>query len=107
MIIDPTIVDTVIRRLADVYEPEAIFLFGSYAWGEPAKAKDIDILIVVKDSSEKPYKRTLKEFKSLRGLKIPKDILIYTKEEFDMFSKDISSLPFKVKNEGIKVYEAA
>ncbi|MFC2141285.1 nucleotidyltransferase domain-containing protein [Acidobacteriota bacterium] len=105
--IDSTIVNTVIRRLADVYQPEAIFLFGSYAWGEPANAKDIDILIVVKDSSEKPYKRTLKGFKSLRGLKIPKDILIYTEEEFELFSKDVSSLPFKVKNEGIKVYEAA
>jgi predicted nucleotidyltransferase len=104
--IESNIVNTVILRLVDVYKPEAIFLFGSYAWGDPAKAKDIDILIVVKDSSEKPYKRTLKGLKSLRGLKIPKDILVYTKEEFERFSKDISSLPFKVKNEGIKVYEA-
>ncbi len=105
--IESTVVNTVIRRLADVYKPDAIFLFGSYAWGEPANAKDIDILIVVKNSSEKPYKRTLKGFKSLRGLKIPKDILVYTREEFERFSEDISSLPFKVKNEGIKVYEAA
>jgi predicted nucleotidyltransferase len=105
--IESSVIDIAVRRLAETYNPEAIFLFGSYAWGDPEKANDIDILIVVKDSQQKTYKRSIKGLRSLRGLKIPKDILVYTKEEFERFSKDISSLSFKVKNEGIKVYEAA
>jgi predicted nucleotidyltransferase len=42
--IESSIVDIAVRRLAETYNPEAIFLFGSYAWGDPEKASDIDIL---------------------------------------------------------------
>jgi len=35
-------------------------------------------------------------------LKIPKDLLVYTLEEYETLSQDISSLTFKVKTEGKK-----
>lgn len=105
--IQPDIVEKVIQRLAAAYNPETIFIFGSYAWGNPEQANDIDILVVVENSEEKPYKRITKGLRSLRGLKIPKDILVYTREEFEELAEDVSSLPFKVRNEGVKVYEAA
>jgi hypothetical protein len=53
------------------------------------------------------YKRILRGLKSLRGLKIPKDILVYTKTEFEEMAKHRASLCYKIKHEGIKAYEAA
>ena len=39
--------------LATVPDTEAIYLFGSYAYGQPHKDSDLDIYVVVPDSVEK------------------------------------------------------
>ena len=104
---DPELIETVKSRLINAYNPEMIYIFGSYAWGNPDEQSDIDILVVVEKSDEKPYKRPVKGIRSLRGMKIPKDIIVYTIKEFEELSSDVSSLCYKVKKEGIKLYEAA
>lgn len=101
------LIQTVVNRLVETYQPEAIFIFGSFAWGKPNEGSDLDLLVVVGQSEEKPYKRILKGLKSLRGLRIPKDILVYTQSEFEEMAKERASLCYKIKQEGIKAYEAA
>jgi|SRR5690554_1949269 len=101
------ILATITKRLVEVYSPKAIYLFGSYAWGSPNDNSDIDLLIVVEKSNEKPHKRMKPAYQVLRGLKIPKDILVYTEAEFEKQAKEISSLFFKIKQEGVKLFEAA
>lgn len=98
-------VQQVVRRLVDVYQPLVIFIFGSMAWGKPSGHSDLDILIIVDHSDEPPYKRILKGLKSLRGLKIPKDLLVYTREEFEEMAVEKASLCYKIKHEGIRAYE--
>ena len=61
------------------------------------------MLVVVEHSDEKPYKRAIKGIRALRGMGIAKDILVYTKEEFNALSKDVSSLIYKVEKEGIRL----
>ncbi|MBI5186748.1 MAG: nucleotidyltransferase domain-containing protein [Nitrospinae bacterium] len=100
-------IETVKDKLVNAYHPNEIYLFGSSAWGTPGDESDLDLLIVVEKSEEKPYKRSIKGTKALRGLGIAEDILVYTKDEFKALSGDISTLCFKIKNEGIKLYEAA
>jgi len=95
------------ERLVDVYNPLIIFLFGSHAWGVPREKSDLDILVVVESSDEKLYKRPIRGLESLRGLKIAKDILVYTKTEFDRLAGHCGSLLYKVKNQGEKIYERA
>ena len=34
-------------RIAEMFSPERIVLFGSHAWGEPGPASDIDILVIM------------------------------------------------------------
>ncbi len=101
------ILDTVKERLVETYKPDVIYLFGSFAWGEPDGQSDLDLMVVVDSSDEKHHKRGIRGSKSLRGLNIAKDILVYTWEEFNELSGDVSSLCYKVKNEGVKLYEAA
>lgn len=101
------IIDTVKTRLVETYKPKVIYLFGSFAWGKPDRQSDLDLIVVVDSSDEHHHKRGIKGSRSLRGLNIAKDILVYTREEFNELSSDVSSLCYKVKNEGIKLYEAA
>ena len=35
------------RRLVEVYNPEAIYLFGSYVWGVTTEDSDIDLMVLV------------------------------------------------------------
>jgi predicted nucleotidyltransferase len=98
---------TAIKRLVEVYSPLEVYVFGSFVWGSPSEYSDLDILVIIDQSNEKVYKRPIKGIKALKGLKIPKDIIVYTRDEFDQMSQELSSLCYKIKNEGRKVYEAA
>ncbi|MFH1644234.1 MAG: nucleotidyltransferase domain-containing protein [bacterium] len=106
MINDETIED-VKNRLINVYDPLAIYLFGSYAWGTPTEDSDLDILIIVAHSDEKIHKRSLPASLALIDMKIPKDIVVYTKNEFEKVSGDETTLMYKIKKEGTKIYAKA
>lgn len=81
MIDKSTISDIVYRIATNVY-PDKIYLFGSYATGQANENSDIDIL-VIKDTSEPKYKRSIEIQRLLIGSKIPADIVVYTNAEFE------------------------
>ena len=103
-LITPEIIEEVKKRLVDVYHPEMIYLFGSYAWGSPDEESDLDLLIVVAASDEKSHKRCVSGHHALWDLDISKDLLVYTKDEFDVRATDSTSFLFKIKNEGKVLY---
>jgi predicted nucleotidyltransferase len=100
-------IEEVKNRLVKAYDPIAIYLFGSYAWGSPTEDSDLDLLIVVDKSDEKSYKRPIPGYTALRGLDISKDIIVHTKEVFDRRSADITTLEYKIKKEGRILYARA
>ena len=91
-------------KLVKVFDPIEIYLFGSYAWGCPDEESDLDFLVVVEESTEKPYKRCYKGHLALSDMKVPKDLIVYTKDEFEPRAADITTLCYKVVNEGRKIY---
>jgi len=50
----------IVRRLVQGLQPEQIILFGSHAYGEPTQASDLDIMIIVSESSEPAHRREQK-----------------------------------------------
>jgi predicted nucleotidyltransferase len=102
--ITPEIIAEVKKRLIAVYDPEAIYLFGSYAWGHPDDESDLDLLVVVRDSDEKSHRRCISGRRVLFDLGIAKDLLVYTQDEFDTRVSDPSTLVYKVKNNGKVLY---
>jgi len=100
---DKNLFKTVKTRLESAYNPLSLYIFGSYAWGTPTEESDLDLLVVVKSSDKKPYKRSIEGIRVLRGLGIAKDILVYTQDEFKTLSQDVSSLLYKIEKEGIKL----
>jgi predicted nucleotidyltransferase len=102
--ITPEIIEEVKKRLVNVYQPEAIYLFGSYAWGHPDEESDLDLLVVVRTSDEKSHKRSIPGRRALWELDIAKDIIVYTQDEFNARVTDPTSLLYKIKNNGKVIY---
>jgi len=93
-----------IRRLVKAYDPLEIYMYGKYGWGTPDEDDDLDLLVVVESSDEKVYQRGYLAFEALFGLKIPKNVSIFTKQEFDTNCQDVTSLTYEIKNRGKRVY---
>ena len=105
--IDKELIKEVTSRLVKTYNPIEIYLFGSYAWGSPTEDSDLDLLIVIDKSNEKSYRRTMIGYDALFGMGISKDIIVYTKEEFDKIAKNITTLGYKIKKDGELIYARA
>ncbi len=102
------VLEDIKKRLVKAYDPIAIYLFGSYAWGTPTQESDLDLLIVVDKSDEKSFRRPIKGYDALQGLEyIPKDLIIQTKDEFEQRSEEKTTLEYKIKKSGELIYARA
>jgi predicted nucleotidyltransferase len=106
-VISKELIEEVKDRLVRTYDPVAIYIFGSYAWGSPTEDSDLDLMIVVEKSDEKSYKRPIIGYTALRGLDISKDIIVHTKEVFDCRSANVTTLEYKIKRDGKVLYVRA
>lgn len=100
-------IEEVKNKLIKVYSPLSIYIFGSYAWGDPTPDSDLDLLIVVNKLKKNRAKLLSEGHLALFGSNISKDILLYSKEEFEKSSNDKTSLSYKIKNEGKEIYAKA
>ena len=74
---DP-ILEEMLRRLTDAFQPERVYLFGSQARGEAGPDSDYDLLMVVKS----PACRGIDASRSIRaliGVGAAKDVLVLTR----------------------------
>lgn len=105
--INNILIDEVTRHLIKAYNPLAIYLFGSYAWGNPGKSSDIDFLIIVDKSEYDAAERIRIGLRELKDIHADIDILVYTSDEVETRITHPSTLIYKVLNKGVKLYEAA
>ena len=52
--IQPDLLNETIERLKTEFQPEEIYLFGSHAWGTPDEDSDVDLMVIVPSSDERP-----------------------------------------------------
>lgn len=88
--IDKAKINEIVLRIAHRFDPEQIILFGSYADGTPNKDSDLDLLII-QDTDLPRHKRSVDIRISLLGIKVPMDILVYTKSEFENEKNELYS----------------
>jgi len=103
--IDTDLLSEVLRRLVAEFAPEQIILFGSHAWGTPSEDSDVDLLVIVSESSERPTRRATRAYRCLRGLPLPKDILVKTRAEMERFQNVYASLECQILERGKVLYD--
>jgi len=98
--------EQVVSRLREALSPLAIYLYGSYAYGTPRSHSDLDLLVVVPSSELTPYKRDAIAYHALSGLGVPKDVQVYTREEFESRASLPVSFERTIKRKGRLLYAA-
>jgi predicted nucleotidyltransferase len=98
------ILKEVTRRIVDSFHPDKIILFGSQARGTADEKSDVDLLVIC------PIKNNRRELmldidKALEGMRLARDILVLTSEEYEKGSKIPGNIARYVKLEGKTLYE--
>jgi len=70
-------------------KPEALIVFGSYAWGKPHKDSDLDIMMVKKTAVRSHIERIRQAHRPLRT-SCAVDVLVLTPEEAKIYQKKYS-----------------
>ena len=99
-----TLLPEITRRLAAEFYPCQIYLFGSYAWGQPNEDSDVDLFVIVPHSDESYRERGLRARTCLKDLRIAKDVLVKTQAEVDWASRVYASLESEILECGVKLY---
>jgi predicted nucleotidyltransferase len=102
---DPKLAEMVRRLVAELH-PERIYLFGSHARGDAGPDSDYDLLVVVAESDLPGHRRDQRAYRALRGVGAAKDVLVWTRDEFESRRTIVCSLPATVLREGRLVYAA-
>lgn len=100
---DPTLAE-IIRRLVEAYDPDRIYLFGSFARGDGGPDSDYDLLVVVPDSASEERRGSRLAYEVLWGVQAAADILVATRTYFEGRAHLKSSLPGTVLREGKLLY---
>jgi predicted nucleotidyltransferase len=99
--------EEIVNRITKVEKILRIILFGSYAYGNPDKNSDIDLLVVIdKDEYPQNFKEKSENFlkisRAIRSIEedVPIDLVVYTKPEFEKFVELDSMFSRKVLSQG-------
>jgi len=104
---EDTAEENLLRQMVDVIvrdsSPEAIILFGSRARGDARADSDVDLLVIEKEpfSPQRSRRKEVARLQmALRGLPLSKDILLYSREEFEYWRNSLNHLVGRAGREG-------
>lgn len=98
----------VVRKIREAADPEMIVLFGSHARGDARPDSDLDLLVVEAEAFGKERCQRLEAVRlnrALRGLGVPKDILVFTAAEVEYWRDSLNHVVARALREGRVLYE--
>jgi predicted nucleotidyltransferase len=98
------LLDKAVELLKAEFQPEEIYLFGSHAWGTPTEDSDVDLMVIVHDSSERSIQRMQRAHRCLGDLDMSKDVLVPTRAQVNRYKHLRASLFHQVLTQGRKLY---
>ena len=104
--------DELLRQMVEVIvreaDPEKIILFGSRARGDAKPDSDVDLLVVESEPFSPQRSRrqeTVRLYSALRNLPVSKDLLIYSRDEFDQWKTSLNHVVGRAFREGRVLHE--
>lgn len=101
---DAELTEEIVRRIVQAVDPDRVILFGSRARGEIRPDSDIDLLVIAA-SSEPRYRRAVPLYGVLSDLLMPMDIVVYTPQEVEEWSRVPQAFVTTAIREGKVLYE--
>lgn len=98
----PKKIRNIIQAL-QAYDPESIYLFGSWASGEHDDMSDVDLVVI--KSTDRAFFDRLREVGRLLPAEVGGvDVLVYTPQEFEVMRKEGNAFAEMVAEEGRLIY---
>ena len=102
----PEKIDGVISTVIEVARPSRVFIFGSWARGETATARDLDLAVLVPEERRDEIGELRRRLDSrLEGVRMSIDLILVSEGYFAEFRSSINSVYYKIANQGKLVYE--
>ena len=102
--IDERLMDEIVKRIVECAHPRKIILFGSRGRDAARPTSDLDLLVVA-DSTEPRWKRSVPLNGALRDILVPMDILVYSPDEVQEWSGVPQAFVTTAVREGKVLYE--
>lgn len=102
---DYSLVDETVKRITEKFSPEKIIIFSSVAKGTADEYSDLDILVVM-ETDKQPYERSVPIYLAVAAIRVPKDIIVLTPEEFADNCDNEYSFVSEIVRTGVVVYGA-
>ena len=93
-----------IRRIIGTLKPERIYLFGSYAHGNPTPDSDVDLLVIM-DTDAPNNDRSWEVSRLLLPRSFPVDILVRTPQEMELALKKGDFFIQEILSNGTLLYD--
>lgn len=106
--ISDQVLEDIVRIIVDEAKPEQIILFGSQARGESRENSDIDLLVVESEpfgATRSRRRETARLWRALASIPMPKDILVYSRDEVEYWRGSLNNVVAKALREGKVLYE--
>ena len=106
--VDDALLERMVRVIVDEVDPEQVILFGSRARGDAAASSDVDLIVVESTPFGEGRNRSVEETRLWRALArfhVPKDILIYSRDEVDYWRDSLNHVLARALREGRVLYE--
>lgn len=95
-----------VDRLARQFRPDRIILYGSHSRGDADPRSDVDLLVVAPvDGDRLALVRAMD--RALKGLRMPRDIVVYSPEEYEREREIPGTVARAASVEGRVLYERA
>ncbi len=94
-----------VERIIERFHPERIILFGSHARGEATPDSDVDLLVIM-DVEGSKREAQLQVRNTLHDIRISKDIIVSTPEEFSWRQMIVGTIERQAVREGKVQYVA-
>ncbi len=104
--INEALLTEAIRRIVEGFRPYRILLFGSQARGTADDYSDVDLLVICPFEGKRRNLVTRID-RSLKGLRIARDIIVLTPDEFDRDRLIPGTIARPAWREGKVLYERA
>ncbi|MFQ5776064.1 MAG: nucleotidyltransferase domain-containing protein [Kiloniellaceae bacterium] len=102
---DEAALEAVVDRLVSALRPEAIYLFGSRARGNPRPESDFDLLVVTRSEDGEAAYDYERVYLPVAGLGVGCDIVPCPKHDFEAEKGARTGLVKRVIREGRLIYE--
>ena len=96
-------IQKMVRRIVRQFHPDRVILFGSHARGDAHPDSDVDLLVVL-PVDESSHKKQVEIRVALEHIRIPKDIIVTTPEDFAWRKTVPGTIEYPAAQEGKVLY---